>query len=113
VQAENQDIAFCVPREGTSIACDDMVIPRDSRQTPLAHRFINFMHDPKVAAENTEFVRYLCPNQASYPLLSPETRNDPALFPSPEVRQKAEVITDLGEDNVKYTKVWDKIKAAE
>ncbi len=113
VQAENQDIAFSVPREGTSIACDDMVILKGSRQTALAHRFINFLHVPKVAAENTEFVRYLCPNQASYPFLSSETRTNSTLFPSAEVRQRAEVITDLGEDNAKYTKVWDEIKAAQ
>ncbi|RPJ61197.1 MAG: spermidine/putrescine ABC transporter substrate-binding protein [Acidobacteria bacterium] len=113
VQEENQEIAFTVPKEGTSIACDDMVILKDSRQAQLAHRFINFMHAPQIAAENTEFVRYLCPNLASYPLLSPETRSNPTLFPSAEVRQNAEVITDLGADNAKYTKVWDEIKAAE
>jgi len=113
VQAENQDIAFTVPREGTSIACDDMVILKDSGQVELAHRFIDFMHVPKVAAENTEFVRYLCPNQVGYSLLSPETRSNPTLFPPAQVREKAEVITDLGADNAKYTRVWDEIKAAQ
>ena len=56
VQAENPDIEFLVPREGTSIACDDMVIPKAAANASLAHRFINFMHDPQVAAENTEFI---------------------------------------------------------
>ena len=113
VQEENEDIQFLVPREGTSIACDDMVIPKAAANPGLALRFINFMHDPQVAADNTEFISYLCPNKASYERLSKETRENPTLFPPEEVRQRAEVITDLGPDNAKYTKVWDEIKAAE
>ena len=112
VQEENEDIVFAVPEEGTSIACDDLVIPKDSKQADLAHRYINFLHDPKVAAENTEFISYLCPNKASYPLLSEETRANPALFVPAEVQAKSEVITDLGNDNVAYARVWDEIKAA-
>jgi spermidine/putrescine transport system substrate-binding protein len=113
VQEENEDIQFAVPAEGTSISCDDMVIPQEAKETDLAHRFINYLHDPEVAAENTEFIAYLCPNAASYEYLSEETRENPVLFPPPEVRSKCEVIDDLGADNVKYTKVWDLIKAAE
>lgn len=112
VQEENEDIVFAVPEEGTSIACDDLVIPKDSKQADLAHRYINFLHDPKVAAENTEFISYLCPNKASYPLLSEETRANPALFVPAEVQAKSEVITDLGNDNAAYARVWDEIKAA-
>jgi spermidine/putrescine transport system substrate-binding protein len=112
VQAENEDIVFAVPEEGTSIACDDLVIPSDSKQGDLAHRYINFLHDPKVAAENTEFISYLCPNAASYPLLSEEMRANPALFVPAEVKAKSEVITDLGNDNAAYARIWDEIKAA-
>jgi spermidine/putrescine transport system substrate-binding protein len=112
VQEENEDIIFAVPEEGTSIACDDLVIPQDSEHADLAHRYINFLHDPKVAAENTEFISYLCPNKASYPLLSEETRANPALFVPAEVQAKSEVITDLGNDNAAYARVWDEIKAA-
>ncbi|MEW6338542.1 MAG: polyamine ABC transporter substrate-binding protein [Acidobacteriota bacterium] len=112
VQEENEDIVFAVPEEGTSIACDDLVILRDARQAELAHRFVNFLHDPKVAAENTEFISYLCPNSASYPLLSEEIRSNPALFVPAEVKAKSEVITDLGEGNALYARIWDEIKAA-
>ena len=113
VQEENEDIEFAVPKEGTSISCDDMVVPKEARQVELAHAFINFIHDPKVAAENTEFISYLCPNRASYQYLSQEILDNPAIFLPADIRDRCEVIDDLGEDNVKYTKVWDQIKAAE
>ena len=113
VQEENEDIEFAVPREGTSISCDDVVIPKDAPNVLLAHKFINFLHDPKVAAENTEFISYLCPNRESYQYLSEDIMKNPAIFLDPEIQAKSEIIDDLGEDNAKYTKVWDEIKAAE
>jgi spermidine/putrescine transport system substrate-binding protein len=70
------------------------------------------MHDPKVAAENTEFIQYLCPNKAAYDLLSAEFKDNPAVFMDPAIRARSEVIRDLGADNAKYTRIWDEIKAA-
>jgi spermidine/putrescine transport system substrate-binding protein len=113
MMSENADIAFFAPREGTSIACDDFVIPKGARDAELAHLFVNFLHDPKVAAENSQFIGYLCPNAPSYALLPDEFRNNPAVFLDPAVRAKSEVILDLGDQNVKYTKIWDEIKASE
>jgi spermidine/putrescine transport system substrate-binding protein len=110
---ENEDIVYEVPKEGTSLASDDMVILKDARQVELAHAFINFMHEPDVAAANTDYVWYLCPNRAAYELMSDEIKEDPAVFLPAEVVENSEVILDLGEDNAKYVKVWDEIKAAE
>jgi spermidine/putrescine transport system substrate-binding protein len=112
VQTENPDIAFAVPVEGTSFAVDDLVILKDAQEPKLAHAFINFLHEPQVAADNTEFTHYLCPNTASYPLLSEATRSNPAMFIPKEVRARCEIIRDLGETNAVYAKLWGEIKAA-
>jgi spermidine/putrescine transport system substrate-binding protein len=113
VMEENKDIVYVVPEEGTSVASDDMVIMAGAREPDLAHAFINFLHDPEVAAENTEFVCYLCPNTASYQSLGPEILEDPSIMPPKELLDKCEVVRDLGEDNAKYTLVWDQIKSAQ
>ena len=113
VQGENEDIAFAAPREGTSVSCDDFVVPKSAKEVALAHAFVNFLHDPKNAAANSEFIGYLCPNSASYPLLPEDFRSNPAVFLDPAVKAKSEVILDLGDDNVKYTRTWDQIKAAD
>ena len=113
VRAENPDIQIAVPREGSQINFDDMVIPVGAPQPELAHKMINFILDPKVAAELTEFIYFLCPNLASYNYLSDEIRADPILFPPAEVVAKLETLEDLGENNIKYTKLWDEIKAGE
>jgi spermidine/putrescine transport system substrate-binding protein len=111
-QAENPDIVFVAPREGISVACDDLVIPKDATQVELAHKFINFLHDPEVAAENSVFITYLCPNRAAYDLLPADFRDNPAWKLAPETRARSEVIVDLGAENAKYTRIWDEIKAA-
>jgi spermidine/putrescine transport system substrate-binding protein len=112
VREENENVAFMIPEEGFSLACDDLVIPQTAKQVGLALKFINFLHTPEVAAANTEFITYLCPNITSYPLLSEDIRHDPGIFPSESIRSKGEVIQDLGMDNQKYTKIWDEVKAA-
>jgi spermidine/putrescine transport system substrate-binding protein len=110
---ENEDLAFLVPKEGTSIATDNMVIPVGADQVELAHAFINFIHEPANSAENMEFVYYLSPNVEGQKLVSQEFRDNPAIFIDPAVMAKNEVIRDLGKDNDKYTRVWDAVKAAE
>jgi spermidine/putrescine transport system substrate-binding protein len=112
-QRENSDIRFDVPVEGTSVACDDFVITKEAKQVKLAHQFINFMQEPDVAADNTNFVAYLCPNVTSYAKISEKIRQNPGIFLKPEVRARSEVIQDLGANNVKYTRIWDQIKAAD
>jgi spermidine/putrescine transport system substrate-binding protein len=112
VRKENPDVRFFIPEEGTVISCDDLVIPKSSRQVSLAHAFINFLHDPEVAAENTNFIYYLCPNKDAYPLLAPEIRGNPGIFVKPEIMAKSELIANLKEANALYVKVWDRVKSA-
>lgn len=112
VRKENPDVRFFVPEEGTVISCDDLVVPAGAREPALAHAFINFLHDPAVAAENTVAIYYLCPNKASYPLLPAEIRDNPGIFLAPEIRAKSEMIADIGAANALYVAVWDRLKAA-
>lgn len=112
-QEENENVAILVPEEGTSIACDDLVIPVDSPNPDLAHAFIDFLCDAEIAAENTEYIYYLAPNQAAYELLSEEIKSEPAIFIAPEVRGRSEMIDDLGpEGNAKYNAIWEQVKSA-
>jgi spermidine/putrescine transport system substrate-binding protein len=106
---ENDDVAYAVPQEGVSLPCDELAIPAGARQAELAHAFINYLHDPRVAAENTEFAFLLCPNLASYPLLPDEIRDDATIFLPAGILRNSEVVRDLGADNAKYARLWTEI----
>ena len=110
---QNDKIAFAVPREGTSITCDDLVIPATAVNTDLTYRFINHLLAPEVSAKNMEFINYLAPNTAAQKLMPDEFINNPAVRPSKEIMKKSDVLKDLGENNIKYSKIWDEIKSGE
>jgi spermidine/putrescine transport system substrate-binding protein len=112
VRKENPDVRFFIPEEGTIISCDDLVIAKGTKQSALAHAFINFLHDPAVAAENTDFIYYLCPNKDAYPLLAPEIRTNTGIFVKPEIMAKSEIIANLKDATALYVKVWDRVKSA-
>jgi spermidine/putrescine transport system substrate-binding protein len=111
IMEENKDIGYAIPEEGTSFACDDLVIPKGAPSPDLAYAFINFVHEPAHAAKNIAYVYYWCPNKPAYDLLEEDVKTDESLFPPEEVLAKCEVIKDLGEANQLYIKAWDEIKA--
>ena len=109
---ENEDIVYAIPKEGTSLACDNIVILKTSEHKDLAYAFLNFLLDGEVAAANMEYVYYLAPNTAAYPFLSDELKaEEPILMPD-SIIANCEVIQDLGEGNALYSAVWDEVKAA-
>ncbi len=88
-------IKYSVPKEGTIIWFDMYAIPADAPHADNAHAFINFMMKPEVAAANSNFVNYATGNAASIPLVNEDVRNDPGVYPPPEV--KAKLFPDLSE----------------
>jgi spermidine/putrescine transport system substrate-binding protein len=112
VQMENPKVEILIPREGVTIGCDEMVIPKTAKQTALAHALINFLLDPDIAAENMEWMGYYCPNTPAKAKLSADFLENPAITIPADLAAKCEVIQDLGPDLAKYSKVWDAVKAA-
>jgi len=109
---ENKDeLAFAIPKEGAMLCCDTMVIPVNAPNVDLAHKFINFIHTPAVAAKNIEYTCYRCPNTAAYKLLDKSILENNAIFVSPEVLNKCKFIKEAAtEIDAKYLNVWNKIK---
>lgn len=112
VAEENEDIVIKIASEGTAFSCDDLCIPKDTAAVDLAHRFIDFLTAPDVAAKNMEFIAYRAPNQGAYPLLSEDFRGNEVLFPPDEVFAKCEPIDDLGDALALWSKTWDEVKAS-
>jgi spermidine/putrescine transport system substrate-binding protein len=56
--AKTSEIEFFIPKEGGPLYIDNMVILSGSNHKELAHRFINFIHDPKVYAKIIDYLGY-------------------------------------------------------
>ena len=112
VVKDNSKVGILMPKEGMTMACDELVIPKGAPNPALAYQWINFILDPAVAAENMEFMGYLNPNVEAIKKVSREFLKNPAVSIPADLKPKCEVIEDVGDDLAKYTKVWDEVKAA-
>ncbi len=60
--ADNEDLAFCYPREGTNVFVDAMCVPSSSENPEIAELYINFMLSKEAAIANAEYICYASPN---------------------------------------------------
>ncbi len=113
IMLEDENVGFSLPKEGFSIACDEMVIPPDAPQRALAHAFINYLYDPDVCEANMEFVCAPMPCAPALRALPEELQAIIRL--DAETLGRGEVLRDLDSLPVirdLYIKAWDQIKAA-
>ncbi|MEG0839199.1 MAG: spermidine/putrescine ABC transporter substrate-binding protein [Hydrogenoanaerobacterium sp.] len=95
MMADNEDLAFVVPQEGTNKFVDSICIPKGSKEKAAAELYINFLCEPAVAAANIEYIGYSTPNTEAFKLLPQEVQESPISYPPAEVMQKAEFFYDL------------------
>ena len=106
----NEDLAYAVPKEGSNLWFDAMVIPKTARNPENAEKFINFMLEPENAALNSEYVWYSLPSTAAKELLSEELRDNEVAYPSFELLERLEVFRDPGSYVKLYDEMWQEIK---
>lgn len=94
--SENEDIDYIVPEEGSNLWFDNIVIPRTATNIEGAYKFINFMLDPEVAAQNAEYVGYSTPNVKALSFMDEEITEDERFYPDEEAREHLEVYKNLG-----------------
>jgi putrescine transport system substrate-binding protein len=82
------EIKYSLPREGGIIFFDMLAIPADAPHPQNALTLINFLLQPQVAARNSNLVRYANSVPASRPMLSDSVKNDPNIYPPPDVMAK-------------------------
>jgi spermidine/putrescine transport system substrate-binding protein len=102
IMSENEKLDYVIPEEGTNLWFDNMVIPTTSKNIEGAHQFINFMLDPKNAAQNAEYVGYSTPNAKALEYLPKEIVEDERFYPSDELAEKLEVYENLGKKMLAY-----------
>ena len=114
MMADNEDLGYFVPEEGTNRFVDALVIPKGSREKECAEMFINFMLEAEVGAANAEYIGYSSPNTAALAILPEEVTGNPAAYPSEEVISKTELWVDLpSEMNLAVDQAWTELLSAD
>jgi putrescine transport system substrate-binding protein len=106
------DLAFTIPKEGSDITYNALLIPVGAPHPRAAHAFINFILNPNVIAAITNDIHYGNDNLAAQPLVDPQIRSDPAVYPPPQIRARLFLPSEF---DAKYqrlrTRVWTRIKS--
>lgn len=84
----NQTIKYYVPKEGSIIWFDSYLIPKDAPHPKNAHTFINYMLRPEVIAAVSNYTNYANGNAQATQFVNEDVKNDPGVYPPPEVRAK-------------------------
>jgi putrescine transport system substrate-binding protein len=108
------DVKYIVPKEGSILWFDMLAIPKDAPHPDAAYAYINYIMEPKVTADITNFKRFANANAASTPYVLESVKDDPAIYPPPELRQKLAVqLADSPEQTRAITRLWQKFKTGQ
>jgi putrescine transport system substrate-binding protein len=105
-------LAFTLPREGSNITYNALLIPRGAPHPHAAHAFINFILDAHVIADITNDTHYGNDNLAARPFVRADILDDPAIYPPPQVRARLFLPSEF---DARYqrlrTRTWTRIKS--
>jgi spermidine/putrescine transport system substrate-binding protein len=107
-QAQNPDIAFVVPADGTFVFVDNWAIPKGARQKELAEDFMNFVLRPEISAMIVNHARYASVNEAARAFINPEILNGPS-YSWPE-DTKLWWLHDFNDAGRLHERVWLELK---
>lgn len=105
--AEQPDIAFAVPGEGSLIWTDYLVMPAGAPHPRAAHEFMNYILRPSVGAAIADFTGYGSPNRAAQ-----ARSKHPVPYPTAEELRRLEYQQDLGAATVVWDQIWTEIKSS-
>ncbi len=107
------NLAFTVPIEGANRNFSSLLIPAGAPHPDNAHRFINFILEPRVIAQITNEIFYGNDNLAARPFVDPRILADPALYPTPQIEARLYLSAEMSPATQRImTRTWTRIKTA-
>lgn len=105
--------AYVIPSEGALRWVDNLAIPTDAPHPELAHAFIDYILDPVVGADISNYTAYASPNQASIDqaLILPEYLDSTVIYPDEAANETLFTVVDLGDDVARlYNDAWTELR---
>lgn len=108
------NLDYTIPKEGTNIWFDAMMVPKDAPHPKNAMLFIDFMLRPEVAAKNTNFTYYATANMAAMRYINKDILDDYRIYPDAKVMANGypSVVRDEQTQQV-ITREWTRFKTGQ
>jgi spermidine/putrescine transport system substrate-binding protein len=111
-ECECDDFAYVIPSEGGNVWTDNLAIPFNAPNPALAHVFIDYILDPHVGADLSNYTAYGTPNSAALEFIDPELLEDPGIYPSEETMAGLFFSKGkFGEASTYYSEAWNELNA--
>lgn len=105
------NIAYSIPREGAPQWFDMLAIPKDAKNVDAAHAYINYLLDPAVMANNSNYISYANAIPAANALMSADITGDATIYPPAEVAAKLFTFKLVPPETAElYTRIWTDLK---
>ncbi|MET3422357.1 spermidine/putrescine transport system substrate-binding protein [Actinoplanes tereljensis] len=110
---DNAKIKFTVPKEGSDLWVDTMVILKTSKNKEAAHALINYILDPAIHSWAVQNILYKVPNKAAMEAIDPALiKKYPNLGTTPAELLKGETLVDLAEGATQYSRIVTEVTAS-
>ncbi|MEZ5775438.1 MAG: spermidine/putrescine ABC transporter substrate-binding protein [Hyphomicrobiaceae bacterium] len=108
--AENKEIKYVVPKEGSDLWVDTMVVVASSQNKDVAHAFINFVLEAENGKWVAENILYKVPNKKAMDSLDKAlVEQYPNLGMAPAELTKYEELVDVGAAQKDYARIVSEI----
>jgi putrescine transport system substrate-binding protein len=103
-------IIYNVPKEGSQLWFDLLVIPSKAPNKDGAYQLLNYILKPEVEAANTNFLQFANPILTSAPFIDPKLLNDPGLYPPKSVLKRLVIQPPIPVDvETEMKRIWSKL----
>lgn len=111
--SENADIKYVIPKEGSDLWVDTMVIMKNSKHKDAAYAFVNYILGAETHRWAAENILYKVPNEAAMSGLDASLLETfPNMGITPEQLLSYEQLRDVGEAQRDYSRIVSEIKAS-
>jgi spermidine/putrescine transport system substrate-binding protein len=107
----NKNLHWNLADDGGDIWTDNMLIPKGG-DVFTASTFMNFVYDPKIAAQIEAYVNYICPvkgAKAEMLKIDKSLANNPLIFPTQDVLDNVHIFDSNALNNQKYLEAWQNL----
>jgi spermidine/putrescine transport system substrate-binding protein len=114
LQGDNPHLKWNLPDTGGDIWTDNMLIPKGG-DVFTASTYMNFVYDPKIAAEIEDYVNYICPVVGAKEALlkiDPSVAKNTLIFPTKKMLDNVHTIDPTALNNEKYLTAWQNLISA-
>ncbi len=112
--ASNKNLRWAIPEDGAMLWTDNMLVPLGG-SAATASVYMNFVYDPKIAAQIAAYVNYVTPVSGAREELAktdPETAANPLIFPTDNMLTELHAFSGAALNNREYIEAWQKVLGA-